>query len=106
MGNQIHTIFIETSKIPREKYKKFTDRVFLNNICIAERREPDKQGNTLSVYLYDKDAPADQKKLYIGAGKVMTFDDQPVNDNDLPPGADEIVSDAEIVSSNPDPPLF
>lgn len=59
--------YIETTNITKDQYNESKGRTFINNLCIASRREPDARGNTLSVFIYDA---ANGKKTYVGSGKL------------------------------------
>lgn len=61
------------SNIPKDEHIKLgKDGKKYLNICIAERREPDKHGNTHTIYVSqtkeEREAKTDKK--YIGSGKL------------------------------------
>lgn len=62
------SISLDLTKIPKEKIVVKGDAKYLNNITVAERREPDKNGNTHMVYLYNSQT---KEKTYIGSGKAI-----------------------------------
>lgn len=72
MGSIIN-VKLNLTKVPKEKIYVGEKGKYLS-FTIAERQAPDQFGNTHSVYMYDKDAPKDQKKTYIGDAKIMDFD--------------------------------
>lgn len=74
MGSIIN-VKINLLKVPKEKIY-IGDKGRYLSFSIAERQNPDQYGNTHSVYMYDKDAPKDQKKTYIGDAKIIDFDAQ------------------------------
>lgn len=98
---QVINCKINTTKVPRHLYFKGEKGVYLD-FTIAERREPTQFGQTHTIYAYDKSTG---EKIYFGDGTVKEFGvSQPINESDLPPGAED-VEDAEVVKSHPDDDL-
>lgn len=58
--------------IPKMSIKAAENGKKYLNICIAERKEPDKFGNTHTVYISQSKEEREQKfdKVYIGSGKA------------------------------------
>lgn len=69
------------SDIDKTKIKKGSNGKMYLNIVVRERKEPDKFGNSLTVWVQqskeEREAKAD--KNYIGAGKVLEFKSEAPN---------------------------
>lgn len=94
------TISICLSDIPAEARRKANNGKVYANFCIDERKEPDKLGNTHSVWISQTKEERQSKapKKYVGNGKEYNFNStsspqssgldnfppQPVDDDDLP----------------------
>lgn len=73
--SELINVSICLSDIPREKIKAADNGKKYLNICVSERREPDRYDNTHTVFVSqskeEREARAD--KVYIGSGKVVVF---------------------------------
>lgn len=93
MGSVLN-VKINTSKVPRENYFKGEKGVYLD-FQISERREPTQFGQTHTVSLKHKTTG---EKIYIGDATLKVFaEGGPVSESDLPPTADQIVEDAQVI---------
>ncbi|MEF9923009.1 MAG: hypothetical protein RR854_00345 [Muribaculaceae bacterium] len=72
------TISICLSDIPQESRHKADNGKIYANFCIDKRREPDKFGNTHTVWMQQtkEQRQAKLEKKYIGSGKEYVFQNQ------------------------------
>lgn len=82
------TISICLSDIPTEARHKANNGKIYANFCIDERKEPDKMGNTHSVWISQtkEERQAKAEKKYVGSGKEYKFSSS--NNNQQPSGLD------------------
>ena len=88
-------ISICLSEIPREAVKIGNNGLKYINLCVAERREPDKFGQTHTVFVSQSKEGREAKaeKKYLGSGKAADFAPQNISAtpeavNDMPPADD------------------
>lgn len=64
------------SKIPADKRFQGKDGLIYTNIIVVDTKEPDKFGNTHTVYMSQTEAERTGKadRQYIGRGKEFTFE--------------------------------
>ena len=68
------------SDIPEWARRKANNGKVYSKFCMVDRKEPDKFENTKTVYMNQtkEQREAKQEKAYVGAGKVLTFNAAPV----------------------------
>lgn len=71
----MEVISICLSDIPKEKIVKAANGKKYINIVVDTKREADKYGNTLNVYISQskEEREAKENKVYVGNGKVYNF---------------------------------
>ena len=78
---------INLSKIPKDKIFVGEKGKYLD-VNVSENREADQYGNTHSLYVYDKEKPEGERRIYIGNGKARVFTENAPKieqvDDDLP----------------------
>ena len=98
------TINLNLSQIPKEtifdgKLGKYI------NLVVEERREPDRFGNTHTVYISQskEEREAKKDKVYIGSGKEYKFENKPKEEpkpEPKTPFTDQVNNDSENKSDD------
>lgn len=90
------TISICLSDIPAEARHKANNGKIYANFCIDERKEPDKLGNTHSVWISQtkEERQAKTEKKYVGSGKEYKFNSSNAG-NQQTPGIDNFPPQAD-----------
>lgn len=83
-------ISICLSDIPKELVKKADNKKMYISLVVDKRREPDKFGNTHTVYISQskEEREARKDKIYVGSGKEYIF-----NKNNPEPQAQNVDDD-------------
>jgi len=92
-------ININLSDIPKDKIFKGKKGDYIT-LIVDERKQPDNYGNTHTVYITQskEDREAKKDKIYIGSGKLYTFEKKTYSESQPPKSNTPFTNEVETDS--------